>query len=1520
MKLWLTLGLIVFSMPSWSYWSCAWPYRTQIAVQETSGSTLTDYQIKIDITGSVLNSGYSWTTDGFDLRVVDSDDLTQLEHWVEDWDQAGETATVWVKLDTLLANENKTLYIYYGNEFADPLANIPFTFVEPGIKFHTRNSTGNPDNLSEAFSLFNLGNDTTSGYGCTFITNFTGVNNRNTFGAQQNFIAYSETFFEVQAGEEGTWGVRYGADFGRGGGLYVNSTPLEEDWLNDLWWSNNWNNSDVLQGTIDLTEGYHKLEVIGAEGCCDGGITVQFQKPGGSWTTYSTSNIDIRSRACPVSDPTITFGAQATATCPSPIANYRLDEGGWTNPGDVIDQTTNFPGTMLGTVNEIADTQVCGGAEVDANNQGSEVSAIQTGLDLDADIGPVGSIAFWINLNNDWNDGLGRKIIDASFLPTGAASEKYFFVDKLTGGNFDFRFEDSADGDFQILEPTGANRVANQWYHITVTFDFPNNSFQIYVDETLVANTLVNLNGNPAVTTGAVSDLTTLQIGDKIPSPSRGGAGRSADGVFDEINIFNSVLSISEIRGLMAKTRNCPPTTLPRACLGSFPNAVNSIRNRIISFGENAQIIGNPDNVLSARTINKTAFSTLLTCDTADCITGDDEVNDVRPSNFQRTNARNDVTVNFLGNTTIGTSTNEFDVVTVNFLGTLNTTNSNYSEFFIDSLVANSSSEVNFAPGTYWINDLTLGSGAEINVLDGGPVRLYINDLVSWSSDVLINSPGVGQAGNADELLIYFFSQANFGYRPTLSGAVFGTQDIDLNQEGRIYGLVTGENVDLGLNTQVHYDVNAYYGMTDITWCENGSATIDSFNISHSPTAINCLPASITIQVLDASGAIIPDYEGTISLSTDTLHGDWSVDATANGTLANGTADDGIATYDMVAADAGEIILYLKNTHPEVTQISIESDGVINTTNITYQSAGFIFSTIPTQVAGQTSSSISLSAVETDQVTGTCQSLLVNDQDVEMALECLSPTNCGSATASIGSDNVPTNTSGNLSSYNNVTLNFGDANSYSANFTHTYSDAGSLRLWARYELLNNNGGGTGNYISGGSNNFVSTPAGFCIESTDANWQCSTPGLTASCTAFKQAGEPFNLTVTAKDYNGGSTDYCSNNTTLNFADTIDLSHSLVSPTAINGGEAGTFSATNIALSNGTGSASVTMSEMGVFTISAGGDSYINAGVLLPTNSSENFGRFYPKDFHVVSDTPATYTDGYTGFTYIGQLDGLGDGAIDYNNRPTFTYEVRGFHDLALNNYLTPFNSTPVLNVSANSATLGTDGITPLTVTANYSAGGISGPDASNRFTYTFDTADHFVFDKSSNSLVNAFSNNISHSLLGYVEPVDGITFSAASVGRIISGSGGSIRYGRLKVENAFGPETESVPQRLVAEYLLAGEFVVNGSDVDTAFDVVNIGAISVVNTGDASNPLSNTDSTASGSGQLGSGGLAGGLGEWSWSPTAGNRYGIYRFPYAVDSWLQFDWDGNGSLDDPEAEVTFGQYRGHDRVIYWKEINY
>jgi MSHA biogenesis protein MshQ len=1512
-KFLLTFMLMVTSINSYAYWSCAWPYRTTLNVQENSASTLSDYQIKVTISGSNLNNAYNWTTNGFDLRILDSDDETLLDFWVESWNQVTETATVWIKLDTLTANQNRALYIYYGNEFADTLANVPFTFVEPGIKFHTRRVFSNPTDLTDAKNLFDTAGDDNAGYGCNFITDFTSINNASQFGQNENFIAFSETYFNVDSSETGVWGIRYGSDFGGGGGLYVNGIPLEEQWSDDLWWGDNWNASnEVLQGTIELTAGYHKLEVIGQEGCCDGGITVQFQRPGDSFISYDVNDIDIRSRACPIAnEPTVVFGAQATSSCPAPLAQYRMDQGPWSGADDVIDQTGNFPGTMVGSISNELETQVCNGVNVNDNSSINVTSGLQTGVDIDSDVGPTGSVSFWIRTEEDWDaNNVIRTYMDASLYINGSASDRYFYLEKLGNGRLQFRFEDSNDSDFTITEPSGTTRLQGVWYYLTVTWDFPNDQFSIYVGDSQVASGTPNTNG-------AISLLGNIHIGDNS-SLYNIAPGDSSYASLDEVTIHNTVISVSEIRGLMAKTRTC--NVANKACGNVFPDGLVALDDGNIEFGFNAQLLDNPNTQLSASNIMMNLAPNQFTCGGSDvCTTGDPVVPFVSAGPFQSRASTLDESVGFRGNRTVGDTANEFRNISTNSRATLTFSNSTYNEFYIDTLSIGNRNTVNLAPGTYWINNLSVNSRTDFNVLSGGPVRLYINNVTNLNSRLSMNSPSEGVAGTPEDFLIYIFdTDISFGTRTTITGTVYAEGDVTFASDGYIFGLFAAKNIDLASETKITYLESTYDGLSDLGWCESSLPSIGSIVVSSATTGINCLPTEVNVSIFDTNGDPLSAYEQPLNLSTNVNNGDWSVDNSVFGTITNGVADDGIATYKMEADDAGDVTLFLSNTHAEVTQVTIEAEGISDTQTITFQSAGFVFSTVSNQVSSINSAIISLQAVETDNVTGACQSLLLNTANVDLAVECVSPNNCLSAITTLNGNPVNTNTlNSNPINYTTMGLDFGDATVDSAPLIFNYNDAGSLRLYARYDLKDADGINTGNTLTGTSNDFVTAPAGFCVESPDSNWQCATPGLSVNCSAFKQAGDTFNLSVTAKRANGSSTDYCSaiHGTTTNFSSDVYLSHNLISPTIVNGGQAKTFSLSSINLSSGVGTSLARFDEMGVFTVTAGGNAYLAA--TLPINSSENIGRFYPGNFEIVSTSSATYDNGNTGFTYTGELEPGGSGAIIYDIQPAFIFEVIGSNGQRLDNYLAPLYSIPVATVTASSDAVDNNAAA-IAITAGLTAGVVTGPDSNNQFTYTFNATDHFRFDRTQANLHVPFNNDIELSIDGFDTSTDSIGLLASST---ISGSGGLIYYGRIRVENAYGPETAPVPQLFRAEYFNGIQFVFNSIDNGTDYDLSGINSIAVTDTGNASNALTVGDSTISGL-VANTGQFTGGVFNTNWSVPLSNRYGSYEFVYAVDNWLKYDWDAsnNGVDDDPMGVINFGQFRGNDRIIYWKEINY
>jgi hypothetical protein len=106
--------------PDW--WDPAWSCRKAITVTELSGSALTDYQVKID-----LSYEPSMLADFGDLRFINAAD-NLLKYWIES--KTDETsATVWVEVDDIEASADTTIYMYYGNPAASSASDGTSTFI-----------------------------------------------------------------------------------------------------------------------------------------------------------------------------------------------------------------------------------------------------------------------------------------------------------------------------------------------------------------------------------------------------------------------------------------------------------------------------------------------------------------------------------------------------------------------------------------------------------------------------------------------------------------------------------------------------------------------------------------------------------------------------------------------------------------------------------------------------------------------------------------------------------------------------------------------------------------------------------------------------------------------------------------------------------------------------------------------------------------------------------------------------------------------------------------------------------------------------------------------------------------------------------------------------------------------------------------------------------------------------------------------------------------------------------------------
>jgi hypothetical protein len=103
--------------PWWGgpWWDANWTHRERLRFDAISiGENLTDFPVLIVLNNSRVD--YANTQDsGEDLRFIDADGTTQLEHEIEVWNETG-TSFVWVKVPRIdMGSTTDHIWMYYGN-------------------------------------------------------------------------------------------------------------------------------------------------------------------------------------------------------------------------------------------------------------------------------------------------------------------------------------------------------------------------------------------------------------------------------------------------------------------------------------------------------------------------------------------------------------------------------------------------------------------------------------------------------------------------------------------------------------------------------------------------------------------------------------------------------------------------------------------------------------------------------------------------------------------------------------------------------------------------------------------------------------------------------------------------------------------------------------------------------------------------------------------------------------------------------------------------------------------------------------------------------------------------------------------------------------------------------------------------------------------------------------------------------------------------------------------------------------
>ena len=213
----------------------------------------------------------------------------------------------------------------------------------------------------------------------------------------------------------------------------------------------------------------------------------------------------------------------------------------------------------------------CGAADIP---NGTGTDGIDTGIDPNA-LGNAGTISFWYAGNANWNDGNARQLLDASNNLVGG--DRHFFLAKDGAGSLVFSLKDSAGTTSTAATPNYAY-LANQWHHITVSWNLTTNSLLIYVDGTLAGSSSTALNGS-------LGDTATLYVGTQrmgsITGTPSAYSNNNGNGYIDELRIYSGALSALELESLMGYTHACTSgidhyeLTLPSTGLSCLASTVS---------------------------------------------------------------------------------------------------------------------------------------------------------------------------------------------------------------------------------------------------------------------------------------------------------------------------------------------------------------------------------------------------------------------------------------------------------------------------------------------------------------------------------------------------------------------------------------------------------------------------------------------------------------------------------------------------------------------------------------------------------------------------------------------------------------------------------------------------------------------------------------------------------------------------------------------------------------------------------
>ncbi|OCQ44525.1 MSHA biogenesis protein MshQ [Aeromonas veronii] len=419
---------------------------------------------------------------------------------------------------------------------------------------------------------------------------------------------------------------------------------------------------------------------------------------------------------------------------------------------------------------------------------------------------------------------------------------------------------------------------------------------------------------------------------------------------------------------------------------------------------------------------------------------------------------------------------------------------------------------------------------------------------------------------------------------------------------------------------------------------------IDHFQLDHSGQPLTCNPETVTVKACAdaACSTLITDpVTATLSLTPTSVSNGWIGGNTV--TFSGGSTTVQLRNNTPTAVTIG-VSGSTPTTKPFSTTLCKAGAGTPSAAACTlnFADSGFFFD-VPDTYSNQPQT-VTIKAIKKSDVTKQCvPGFASQTKNVKFWSSYITPaSNPYNSQMSVNSSTI----GASQGAATPLSLVF-DAQGQST-ITVKYPDAGKVQLDARYDGTGSEAG----LVMLGADQFVARPVGLCI--TPPQGICAAGD--SSCPVFKKAGEAFQVDIKAMAWESANDgDICAGNlATPNFAlPNIALGSMLVAPNPGTNATLGTTTYNHVAAANSLNSVSQTVSEVGVFRMTATPpvNGYFN--YTIPSTQSQPVGRFIPADFNLVSGdiVPAC-----NAFSYMGQPFGV---MLDVLARNTTGVQTRNY---------------------------------------------------------------------------------------------------------------------------------------------------------------------------------------------------------------------------------------------------------------------